>query len=116
MLIRQRSWLVLIIPLNQLIEANFPVVCAIRVLGLTLLNALPVAFGCSNAVQTSRVLYNLTLILNVRNVEVKHPMRPFQTSSQLLSIAKKSKKSVVFAILVISLDNVVGVSMPQQPQ
>ena len=62
----------LIMPLNQLIEANFPVVSAIRVLGLTLLNALPVAFGCSNTVQTSMVLYNLTLILNVRNVEFVH--------------------------------------------
>ena len=42
--------------LNQLMEANFPVVCPIRVLGLTLPNALPLAFGCTNAVQTSRVL------------------------------------------------------------
>ena len=34
--------------------------------------ALFVAFGCTNAVQTSRVLLNLTLILNVRMVEVKY--------------------------------------------
>ena len=56
---------------------------------------------------------NLTLILNIRNVGVKYP---FQTASQLLSMVKKSKKSVCFAILVISLNNVVGVSMPQQPE
>ena len=48
--------LVFIIPLNQLMEANFPVVCAIMVLGLSLSNAMPLAFGCTNAVQTSRVL------------------------------------------------------------
>ena len=42
--------------LNQLMLANFYVVCAIRVLGLTLSSAMPVAFGCTNAVQTSRVL------------------------------------------------------------
>ena len=35
--------------------------------------------------------------------------------SQLLSMMKKSKKSL-FAILVISLDKVVDVSMPQQPE
>ena len=31
-------------------------------------------------------------------------------------MVKKSKKSVLFAILMISLDNVVGVLMPQQPE
>ena len=43
-------------------------------------------------------------------------MRIFKKASQLFSMVKKSKKSVLFAILVISLDNVVGVSMPQQPE
>ena len=31
----------------------------------------------------------------------------------MLSVVKKSKKSVLFAILMISLDNMVGVLMPQ---
>ena len=53
---KTRSWLVFIMPLNQLMEENFPAVCAIRVLGLTLSNAMHVAFGCANAVQTSRAL------------------------------------------------------------
>ena len=52
MFVRQRSWLKFIMPLNQLMEENFPVVCAIRVLGVTLSNAMPVDFGCTNAVQT----------------------------------------------------------------
>ena len=43
-------------PPNQLIVANFPVVCAIRALGITLSNVIFVVFGCTNAVQTSRVL------------------------------------------------------------
>ena len=37
---------------HHFFSTYFPVVCAIRVLGLTLSNAMPVAFGCTNAVQT----------------------------------------------------------------
>ena len=38
------------------VEAGFLMVCAIKVLDPTLSNVLFVAFGCTNAVQTSRVL------------------------------------------------------------
>ena len=78
--------------------------------------ALFVAFGCTNAVQTSRVLLNLTLILNVRMVEVKYETRPSQTSTLMISMVKKSKKSGIFVTSMTSLDNMVGVSMPQLPE
>ena len=97
-------------------EANFPVVCAITVLGLTL-KCHACGFWmhkpCSNIKDSLKP--DTDFKCKKFRGEVSNVSIP-DIESIMLSVVKKSKKSVLLAILMILLDSVVGVSMPQQPE
>ena len=83
--------------LNQLRQVNFFVVCAMKVLDSTLSNTLFVGFGCKNNKKCRGEVSN-TIIPDIDPVNIN---------------GGEIENSGLFGTSVTSLDNMVGVSVPQ---